>query len=119
MSVNQKSHTVQPLVIVFWESITEILKAKNSYLHFSVVEANCSAGTFSFMLFLETLDMSEQAEYSDDFEEDEDRDDPETDAASVHTAAHQQTQDETLVEEFQLCDAGGLTVTLKALKERG
>ncbi|XP_061582004.1 NIMA-related kinase 12 [Cololabis saira] len=65
------------------------------------------------------LDTSQQAEYSDDFEEDEEQEDAESVVDSVHTGVHEQPHEETLVEEFQLCDAGGLTVTLKALKERG
>lgn len=37
----------------------------------------------------------------------------------MHADAAQQPHDEALVEEFQLCDAGGLTITLKVLKEKG
>ncbi|KAK5925339.1 hypothetical protein CgunFtcFv8_017870 [Champsocephalus gunnari] len=53
-------------------------------------------------------DASEQVEYPDDFEEADVEE--EDGAASVQDAAE---------EEFQLCDAGGLTITLKALKEKG
>lgn len=45
--------------------------------------------------------------------------DYEDEAALAHTAAPQQPHDDALEEEFQLCDAGGLTITLKALKEKG
>ncbi|XP_030595136.1 NIMA-related kinase 12 [Archocentrus centrarchus] len=60
---------------------------------------------------------AEQLDYPDDFEEDEDIDDDGGDC--VCTDAAQQPHDETLVEEFQLSDAGGWTVTVKALKEKG
>lgn len=47
----------------------------------------------------EATEVSEQEEYPDDFDEDdEEEDDGE--------------------EEFHLCDAGGLTITLKALREK-
>lgn len=62
-------------------------------------------------------DTSEQVDYPDDFEEIEDKDNDEGDC--VHADAAQQPHDEALVEEFQLCDAGGLTITLKVLKEKG
>uniref|UniRef100_A0A3Q1EPB2 non-specific serine/threonine protein kinase n=1 Tax=Acanthochromis polyacanthus TaxID=80966 RepID=A0A3Q1EPB2_9TELE len=65
----------------------------------------------------ESVVFPEQVEYPDDFEEDEEKEDQ--DADFVQTAAPQQPHDDTLVEEFQLCDAGGLTITLKALKEKG
>ncbi|XP_045885628.1 NIMA-related kinase 12 [Micropterus dolomieu] len=64
---------------------------------------------------IEAPDVSEQVEYPDDFEEAEVEDEHEDEAALVHSAA----QDDAPEEEFQLCDAGGLTVTLKALKEKG
>ncbi|KAK5865043.1 hypothetical protein PBY51_016238 [Eleginops maclovinus] len=54
-------------------------------------------------------DASEPVEYPDDFEEADLEEEEENEAASVHEAAE---------EEFQLCDAGGLTITLKALKEK-
>ncbi|XP_034038060.1 NIMA-related kinase 12 [Thalassophryne amazonica] len=64
----------------------------------------------------------EQVEYPDDFEEDDEEDYEDT-AASVHVTAVQHPQeinDDALEEEFQLCDAGGMTVTLKALRnDRG
>ncbi|XP_047441382.1 NIMA-related kinase 12 isoform X2 [Mugil cephalus] len=60
--------------------------------------------------FAESPDTSEQVDYPDDFEEDEERED-QGDVSQQH--------DDALVEEFQLCDAGGLTITLKALKEKG
>lgn len=47
-------------------------------------------------------------EYPDDFEEADLEE--EDGAASVQDAPE---------EEFQLCDAGGLTITLKVLKEKG
>ncbi|XP_069553001.1 NIMA-related kinase 12 isoform X1 [Brachyistius frenatus] len=68
------------------------------------------------VVFPEAPGASEQVEYPDDFEEDEEKEDV---ADLVHAAAPQQPHDEALVEEFQLCDAGGLTITLKALKEKG
>ncbi|KAG8004173.1 Serine/threonine-protein kinase Nek4 [Nibea albiflora] len=55
----------------------------------------------------------EQVEYPDDFEEVEVEEEYEDEAAR---RPHLDVQDE---EEFQLCDAGGLTITLKALKENG
>ncbi|XP_056237950.1 NIMA-related kinase 12 [Seriola aureovittata] len=71
-------------------------------------------------VFPEVLDISEQVDYPDDFEEDEEREDDEDKADLVHSPALQQPHDdEGLEEEFQLCDAGGLTITLKALKEKG
>lgn len=61
------------------------------------------------------LSLSEEVEYPDDFEEEEENEDPE---AIVESAAGvQQRHDDTMVEEFELRDAGGLTITLKALKE--
>ena len=62
--------------------------------------------------------MSEQADYPDDFEEDEEREDHGDEADPAPDSAHQQPHDDG-VDEFQLCDAGGLTITLKALKENG
>ncbi|XP_044062288.1 NIMA-related kinase 12 [Siniperca chuatsi] len=67
---------------------------------------------------IEAPDVLDQVEYPDDFEEAEVEEEHEDEAALVHTAAPQQPQDEQ-EEEFQLCDAGGLTITLKALKEKG
>lgn len=74
-----------------------------------------SLSTFFLSYFPEAPDVSEQVEYPDDFEEAEVEDEHEDEAALVHTAA----QDDAPEEEFQLCDAGGLTVTLKTLKEKG
>lgn len=71
------------------------------------------------IVFSETYDVSEQVEYPDDFEEAEVEEEYEDEAARVHTDAPQQPHDDGVEEEFQLCDAGGLTVTLKALKEKG
>lgn len=70
-------------------------------------------------MFSETYDVSEEVEYPDDFEEAEVEEEYEDEAARVHTDAPQQPHDDGVEEEFQLCDAGGLTVTLKALKEKG
>ncbi|XP_070769892.1 NIMA-related kinase 12 [Enoplosus armatus] len=67
----------------------------------------------------EAPDVSEQVEYPDDFEEAEVEEEHEDEAALVDTAVPQWPQDDAQEEEFQLCDAGGLTVTLKALKEKG
>lgn len=44
--------------------------------------------------------------------------DYEDEAAFADNVAPLQPYDDVL-EEFQLCDAGGLTITLKALKEKG
>ncbi|XP_037315610.2 NIMA-related kinase 12 [Pungitius pungitius] len=71
------------------------------------------------IVFSETSDVSEQVEYSDDFEEADVVEEYEDKAALVPTDARQQPCEEGVEEEFQLCDAGGLTVTLKALKEKG
>ncbi|KAM8909841.1 NIMA-related kinase 12 [Spinachia spinachia] len=71
------------------------------------------------IVFSETSDVSEQVEYPDDFEEADVEEEYEHAAALVPTDAHQQPHEEGVEEEFQLCDAGGLTVTLKALKEKG
>ncbi|KAL6117891.1 uncharacterized protein ACO6RY_15590 [Pungitius sinensis] len=71
------------------------------------------------IVFSETSNVSEQVEYPDDFEEADVVEEYEDTAALVHTDAHQQPCEEGVEEEFQLCDAGGLTVTLKALKEKG
>ncbi|XP_024865568.1 NIMA-related kinase 12 [Kryptolebias marmoratus] len=59
----------------------------------------------------------EVVEYADDFEEDEEKEDGGAGAAAP--AAPQRPHEDSTVEEFQLCDAGGLTVTLKVLKEKG
>lgn len=72
----------------------------------------------SLTVFAEASDISEQVEYPDDFEEDEEKDDCEGVADVVDASALQQQHDDSL-DEFQLCDAGGLTITLKALKEKG
>ncbi|XP_049897537.1 NIMA-related kinase 12 [Epinephelus moara] len=69
-------------------------------------------------VFPEAPDVSDQ-EYPDDFEEAEVEEEYEDEVASVHTAALRQPHDDAVEEEFQLCDAGGLTITLKALKEKG
>ncbi|XP_051275178.1 NIMA-related kinase 12 [Dicentrarchus labrax] len=66
------------------------------------------------VVFPEASDVSEQVEYPDDFEEAEVEEEYEGD-----TGASQQPYDDALEEEFQLCDAGGLTITVKALKEKG
>ncbi|XP_042349805.1 NIMA-related kinase 12 [Plectropomus leopardus] len=71
------------------------------------------------IVFPEAPDISEVVEYPDDFEEAEVEEEYEDEAASVHAAALQQPLDDAAEEEFQLCDAGGLTITLKALKEKG
>lgn len=65
----------------------------------------------------EFADVSEQPEYPDDFEDDDEKDDGDNEADSDCPTLIQQPHDEGL--EFQLCDAGGLTITLKALKENG
>ncbi|XP_057705309.1 NIMA-related kinase 12 [Corythoichthys intestinalis] len=61
-------------------------------------------------------DAGEQVEYPDDFEEDEEKDECSDVAYGYHSSflAHDESLD-----EFQLCDAGGMVVTLKALKEKG
>ncbi|XP_037636799.1 NIMA-related kinase 12 [Sebastes umbrosus] len=64
---------------------------------------------------IEAPDVSEQVEYPDDFEEAEVEEEYEDEAS--FTAAPQQLHDDAV--EVQLCDAGGLTITLKALKEKG
>uniref|UniRef100_A0A3Q3GI57 non-specific serine/threonine protein kinase n=1 Tax=Labrus bergylta TaxID=56723 RepID=A0A3Q3GI57_9LABR len=64
------------------------------------------------------LDVSEEAEYPDDFEEIEVEKEDKDEAALVHSASPEPQHDDVLEEEIQLCDAGGLTVTLKALKEK-
>ncbi|XP_039976540.1 NIMA-related kinase 12 [Xiphias gladius] len=72
------------------------------------------------IVFPELPDISEQVDYPDDFEDDEEGEDYEDEADSVHAAAPQRPHDDDgLEEEFQLCDAGGLSITLKALKEKG
>lgn len=78
-----------------------------------------SADSLCLTALPEAPDASGQVEYPDDFEEAELEDEYEDEAALVHAAAPQQPHDDPLEEEFQLCDAGGLTVTLKALKEKG
>ncbi|GAA6226352.1 serine/threonine-protein kinase Nek4-like [Lates japonicus] len=70
-------------------------------------------------VFPEVPDISEQGDYPDDFEEDEERDDDEDEEDLVQAAEEQQPHDDGAEEEFQLCDAGGLIITLKALKENG
>lgn len=84
---------------------------------YTFVFANHSADSFSLTVFPEAAGISEQVEYPDDFEEDEEKEDYEDVADLVHALTLQQPHDEAL-EEFQLCDAGGLTITLKALKEK-
>ncbi|XP_061540974.1 NIMA-related kinase 12 [Phycodurus eques] len=61
-------------------------------------------------------DVADQVEYSDDFEEDEEKDECVDVAYGNHTSslAHDDSLD-----EFQFCDAGGMVVTLKSLKENG
>lgn len=81
--------------------------------------ANHSTDSFSLAVFPDAPDVSGQVEYPDDFEDAEVEEDYEDEAALAHTAAPQQPHDDALEEEFQLCDAGGLTITLKALKEKG
>ncbi|XP_026186348.1 NIMA-related kinase 12 [Mastacembelus armatus] len=61
--------------------------------------------------------LSEQADYPDDFEEDEEKEDYDDEVDLVHADTPPPHDDG--LEEFQLCDAGGLTITLKALKEKG
>uniref|UniRef100_A0A7N8XSX2 non-specific serine/threonine protein kinase n=1 Tax=Mastacembelus armatus TaxID=205130 RepID=A0A7N8XSX2_9TELE len=71
--------------------------------------------SFSLTVFPEAL--SEQADYPDDFEEDEEKEDYDDEVDLVHADTPPPHDDG--LEEFQLCDAGGLTITLKALKEKG
>ncbi|XP_028315978.1 NIMA-related kinase 12 [Gouania willdenowi] len=59
-------------------------------------------------------DESEQVEYPDDFEEDEEEEDP---GGEADKAPDLPTHDDALVEEVELCDAGGVTITLKVMKE--
>ncbi|XP_034400055.1 NIMA-related kinase 12 [Cyclopterus lumpus] len=68
------------------------------------------------LVFSEASDVSEQVEYPDDFEEADVDEEYEDEAASGQSAA---PHDDAVEEEFRLCDAGGLTITLKALKEKG
>ncbi|AWP12336.1 putative serine/threonine-protein kinase Nek4-like [Scophthalmus maximus] len=86
-------------------------------------EEDCSGLSGSLMRsssadLTEVPDISQQVDYPDDFEEDETREGHEDEADLVHAASLQQPHDDA-VEEFQLCDAGGLSITLKALKENG
>lgn len=78
---------------------------------------NHSTDVFSLSLavFPDDSDVSGQVEYPDDFEEAEMEEECDDEAA----LAPQQPHDDALEEEFQLCDAGGLTITLRALKEKG
>lgn len=80
---------------------------------------NDSAASFSLTVFPEVPDISEQGDYPDDFEEDEERDDYEDEEDLVQAAEEEQPHDDGVEEEFQLRDAGGLIITLKALKEKG
>lgn len=66
-----------------------------------------------FTTFPESQVAPGQVEYPDDFEEAEAGEEYEADAALAAP------RDDALEEEFQLCDAGGLTITLRALKENG
>lgn len=80
-------------------------------VHIQLKAFNPSLSLSLFLtVFPEAPDASEVEEYPDDFEEAEVEEEDE--AALVHT-------DDAVEEEFQLCDAGGLTITLKALKEKG
>lgn len=72
---------------------------------------SCFVSSF-FLLTCGLSDLSEQVEYPDDFEEVEVEEEYEDEAPR---RPHEDVQEE----EFQLCDAGGLTITLKALKEKG
>lgn len=80
--------------------------------------------SFCLTVSPEVLDISEQDDYLDDFEEDDEREDDERENDDsgrdfVHVDALQQLCDKDGLEEvFQLCDAGGLSVTLKALKDK-
>ncbi|XP_019725383.1 NIMA-related kinase 12 [Hippocampus comes] len=69
------------------------------------------------LVFLQCCqDIEDQVEYPDDFEEDEEKDE----CAGVSYANHIPAFDhDDSLDEFQLCDAGGMVVTLKALKETG
>ncbi|XP_068440538.1 NIMA-related kinase 12 [Clinocottus analis] len=90
------------------------LEERNEHLGSSMSSVSAEPIVFS-----EASDISELGEYPDDFEEadvDEDHDD---EKASAQSAAPQQPHDDAVEEEFRLCDAGGLSVTLKALKEKG
>ncbi|XP_054648413.1 NIMA-related kinase 12 [Dunckerocampus dactyliophorus] len=60
--------------------------------------------------------VADQAEYPDDFEEEDEKEKCADIIDGIHTSslAHDDSLD-----EFQLCDAGGMVVTLKALKENG
>ncbi|XP_034546795.1 serine/threonine-protein kinase Nek6-like [Notolabrus celidotus] len=68
------------------------------------------------LVLSETLEVSDQGEYPDDFEEAELEEEHKDEAAGVHAAASEPLHDDVLEEEFVLCDAGGVTITLKALK---
>ncbi|XP_061758160.1 NIMA-related kinase 12 [Nerophis ophidion] len=58
----------------------------------------------------------DQTEYPDDFEDEEEKEESEALIDGIHASSLQ--HDDSL-DEFQLCDAGGMAVTLKALKEKG
>lgn len=77
-----------------------------------------SANNFSLTVCPEAHDSSGQVEYPDDFEEAEVEEEDEDEAAISGTVTPKQLGEEALEEEFQLCDAGGLMVTLKALKDK-
>lgn len=87
--------------------------------HSELSGSTTTSNSAESLVFSEAPYISEQVEYPDDFEEDEERADLDDEADLILTAAPRQPHDDTLVEEFQLCDAGGLAVTLKALKEKG
>lgn len=74
--------------------------------------------SFCHTIFPDAPDISFQDEYPDDFEEAEEEEDYEDEVAFADNVAPLQSYNDVL-EEFQLCDAGGLTITLKALKEKG
>ncbi|CAJ1058175.1 NIMA-related kinase 12 [Xyrichtys novacula] len=67
----------------------------------------------------EVSDVSDQVEYPDDFEEAELEEEHEDEVTLDHAVAPEAPHNVMLEEEFELCDAGGLTITLKALKENG
>lgn len=70
-----------------------------------------------FLSCAEVHDESEEGncDYSDDFEEEEEEEECEDGTAPVHNASAD-SQGEMVV-EIKVCDAGGLSITLKSQKE--
>ncbi|XP_074529520.1 NIMA-related kinase 12 [Halichoeres trimaculatus] len=67
----------------------------------------------------DTAEVSDQFEYPDDFEDSDLEEEVEDEEAVAHTPTLEPPHDDVPDDKFVLCDAEALTISLKAIKEKG